>query len=70
MFECWHRPGPLKHGVRICRHCGVAIEPCPCVDQFTFRKLDDRCTICNGSGWVAIVRGRNEKFQEALAVYA
>jgi hypothetical protein len=51
-----------------CRHCGVLIEQCPCVKLF--RSVDDECRCCNGSMWVAVVRGRIAKFAEFLADHA
>jgi hypothetical protein len=54
---CWHRPGrTLASKTVVCRHCGVAIEYCPCVDD-TYRKCNRNCSACGGSMWVAIVRG-------------
>jgi len=64
-MDCWHRPGrALRSGARLCRYCGVLIDWCDCVDGLTFRKLDDDCRACLGSGWVAVVRGRIAKFRE------
>jgi hypothetical protein len=61
---CWHRPGrELRHGIRLCRSCGVLIDWCPCVPD-SYRKVDDRCLACGGSGWVAVLRGRLAKFRE------
>ena len=65
--ECFHRPGKTVRGIVTCRHCRVAIEFCPCVNE-TFRKVDDNCAACLGSMWVAIVRGRAEKFKEFVAL--
>lgn len=61
---CWHRPGRrIRFGV-LCRHCGVLIEECPCVE---WRKVRSDCPLCQGGGWVAVVRGRRAKFAELLA---
>lgn len=60
---CWHRPRPnAKH--LVCAFCGVLIEECPCV---VWRVPYGDCTACDGSGWVAVVRGKGEKFAEYLA---
>jgi hypothetical protein len=53
---CWHRPGRMVGNVRTCRHCGVAIEECPCV-EYRVVKGGATCA-CEGSGWVAIVRSK------------
>jgi hypothetical protein len=42
----------------------VLVEECPCVK---FRVPDGKCEICNGSGWVAVVRGAVEKYVEYLS---
>lgn len=55
---CWHRPGklfPLRN-FRVCRHCGVPVEECPCVDYGRSAKSD--CPCCEGSGWVGIIRSK------------
>lgn len=61
---CWHRPGRAAGRWMTCRHCGVAIEWCPCV--LNYRNVNARCRICSGSGWVAIVRSQKAKFAEYI----
>lgn len=70
-MNCWHRPGPYSpSGTYVtCRHCGVAIEFCPCVGP-TYRSVDDDCPACRGSMWVAVVRGRAQKFRDYLGLAA
>lgn len=63
---CWHRPGKMVRNCLTCRHCGVAIEECPCM-PVTARKVDDNCPACLGSGFVAIVRTRYAKYREEIA---
>lgn len=60
---CWHRAGRTIGHTVTCRHCGVAIEYCPCVGPH-FRSVDTDCDLFNGSMWIAIVRGAAEKFLE------
>lgn len=63
---CWHRAGRmLRSGVVVCRNCAVAIEYCPCVDG-SYRKCDPNCKACQGSMWVAVVRGRVSKIAALL----
>lgn len=61
ILDCWHRPGVIRHfrriALRTCRTCGVPVEECPC-DRW--RVPDDKCPICSGSGWVAVVRSRSQ----------
>lgn len=64
-MSCWHRPGKMVRGSVTCRFCGVFIVYCPCVGP-TFRSVDDSCQCCNGSMWVAMVRGRIEKFGQQI----
>lgn len=59
---CWHR-ARARGSILVCRHCGVAVEECPCV---TNRVPTAGCTYCDGSGYVALVRGKREKFAEYL----
>lgn len=61
MILCWHRL-MIRGKHQVCRHCGVAVEECPCVSGY--RSPKDGCRCCSGSGWVAIVRGQIEKFIE------
>lgn len=62
-MNCWHQAGrQTRRGVVTCRHCGVAIEYCPCTGE-TFRHVDHNCRYCHGSMWVAIVRGPRAAFQ-------
>jgi hypothetical protein len=69
-MTCFHRPGrSTKSGIVTCRHCGVAIEQCSCVGQWS-RSVDHNCTACLGSMWCAIVRGWRAKLAEALESYA
>jgi hypothetical protein len=65
--DCWHRPGPYTRNHNVtCRHCGVIIEYCPCVNE-TFRKCDPNCRCCRGSMWVAVARSRTQKLREYVA---
>lgn len=67
MQPCWHRPGRLtRSGAVTCRHCAVAVEECPCVDE-THRKVNSQCEACFGGGWVAIVKGWRTKLRELVA---
>jgi hypothetical protein len=59
---CWHR-AKVRGKILVCVHCGVAVEECPCV---VYRVPDGACVYCNGSGYVAILRGNREKFAEYL----
>jgi hypothetical protein len=59
---CWHRGRKRKNG-HVCVNCGVACEECPCA---CYRAPQGACTACNGSGWVAIVRGNVAKFREYI----
>lgn len=67
MMLCWHQPGRMSLSGKLvtCRHCGVAIEYCPCVGP-TFRSLNHDCTLCLGSMWVAVVRGWRLQFRAYL----
>ncbi len=67
---CWHRPGrTTRAGTVTCRSCGVAIENCLCVGQWS-RAVDAQCAACGGSGWVATVRGWRAKLAEALESFS
>lgn len=80
-FACWHRPGRLiksgvfRDGVLVqgevwaCRHCGVPVEECPCV-EYRISKLGSNCVKCEGSGWVAIVRSKRETIRQTLDLAA
>jgi hypothetical protein len=59
---CWHRARP-RGKILVCVHCEVAVEQCPCV---IYRVVDADCVYCDGSGYVAIVRGKLAKFREYL----
>lgn len=48
----------------LCRFCGVAIEECPCEPT---KRNEEPCRACGGSEWVAIWRGKAEKFAAYLA---
>lgn len=61
-MRCWHRLRIHKR-LTLCRHCGVEIEECPCVE---WRMIKPGCPCCCGSGWVAKVRGHKDKFAEYL----
>lgn len=66
---CWHRPGrKTKSGIITCRHCGVAIEGCPCEGQW-YRSANPDCPCCFGSAWLAIVRGKMAKMAEAFEAF-
>lgn len=65
---CWHLPGrQIRPEVLACRHCGVAIEECPCVPVLA-HKVYENFPTCLGSGFVAILRSRYTKYREAIAV--
>ncbi len=80
-FACWHRSGRVllaevwrsgevvRPEIRACRHCGVAIEECPCV-QYRVSKLGSNCPACEGSGWVGILRSKRETIKQALDLVA
>lgn len=69
-FACWHRPGPVIRGdVHKCRHCGVAIEECPCV-EYRISKLGSNCPACEGSHWVGIIRSKRDTLKQALDLAA
>lgn len=61
---CWHRAGRIVGRWLTCRHCGVAIEECPCVSYH--RVVDESCWCCFGSGYVAIVRSYRAKLRELI----
>lgn len=61
---CWHRPGRAFRQYRLCRHCGIAIEECPCVDWG--RSPGQHCSACEGSGWVSVVRSRGRMLRDML----
>lgn len=61
---CWHRPGRRTRSFLMCRHCGVAIEECPCVKWN--RSPADDCPLCQFSGWIATVRIERARFAEYL----
>jgi len=63
---CWHRPGKLHGRTRLCRHCGVAVEECACLDWG--RSPASGCVACEESGWVAIVRSRVALLRQFLAL--
>lgn len=59
---CWHRCGRVRYfrrvAFRVCRHCGVPVEECPCA---TWGRMPARdCPCCEGSGWVAIIRSKRQ----------
>jgi hypothetical protein len=67
MEPCWHRPGRMtRRGTMTCRHCGVAVEFCPCTDA-GYRHYDPKCLACRGSMWVAVVRSWRAKLLELVA---
>lgn len=53
---------------RVCRHCGDAIEDCPCV-EYRVVKGGAGCA-CGGSGWVAIVRSHVRTVAAVLGLEA
>jgi hypothetical protein len=59
---CWHRLR-IRGKLNLCLNCGVLIEECPCV---AFRVPDGKCPMCLGSGWLSVVRGNRQKFQDYL----
>lgn len=60
---CWHRLR-IRGRHHVCKYCGVLVEQCPCV--VNFRVADGGCPCCDGSGWVAVVRGKIAKFLEYM----
>lgn len=68
-FWCWHRPGIEKKFARstfrLCRHCGVPVEECPCV---SWRLPDGKCPICEGSGWIALIRSRLQTLRDSVCL--
>lgn len=60
---CWHRL-VIRKGRNVCRFCGVEIETCPCE---AYRVPDGKCDLCQGSGWLALLRSSREKFLEYMA---
>lgn len=61
--RCFHRLR-IEGRHHVCRHCGVLIEECPCVE---WRQIKKGCPCCFGGGWVAVVTGHIVKFAEYLA---
>lgn len=59
-MKCFHQLR-IRGRLHLCRHCGVAIEECPC---FQNRVPDGKCDLCLGSGWLATVRSDRQKFME------
>lgn len=62
---CWHRPGVVRGVWVTCRHCGVAIERCPCAGEYE-RKVNSDCVMCGGSTWVSFVRSAKAMFASYL----
>jgi hypothetical protein len=54
-----------KRRVQTCRHCGVAIEQCPCVSHFRAAGAQDG-PACEGSGWAGLVRSKHAALVEVL----
>ena len=67
---CWHRPGLLRHFrhivLRVCRHCGVPVEECPCLSWG--RTPNSECPACEGSGWCAIIQSRQQTVRNFVEV--
>lgn len=61
-YLCWHRGRKHRIGF-VCRNCGVEVSECPCA---FFRAPQGSCPWCQGSGFVAVVRGQVAKFREYL----
>ena len=49
--------------LHLCQTCGVLIEECPCV---ALPRSGWKCELCFGSGWLAVVRGNRQKFEDYL----
>lgn len=64
-MRCWHRLRITRNRLTVCRHCGVEVEECPCV---RWRVVDPKCLFCDGSGWVAVVKGQMQRFREYVDV--
>lgn len=62
LFEGWAIVEIFGHQ-RYAWHCGVVIEECPHEPR---KRYEDPCPCCGGSFWVAIVRGKIEKFRDYL----
>lgn len=65
-MRCWHQLR-IRGRWQVCRHCGVQIEQCPCVSHE--RAPDSDCKLCDGSGWLSVVRSQAEMFREFLALF-
>lgn len=64
-FYCWHKAGrQTRGGIVTCRHCGIGVEECPCLTWS--RSPNDECPMCEGSGWVAMVRSRRATLVQIL----
>lgn len=66
-FYCWHRPGREVRGFRLCRHCGIVIEECPCVSYG--RDAAKGCTACEGSCWVGRLVSKSALLVQALPIH-
>lgn len=62
--QCWHRPGSERGAGRLCRTCGIGIQECPCVSYMRSPERD--CPLCEGSGWVSVVRSKLQAFRDVL----
>ena len=58
---CWHQLR-IRGRFKVCRHCGIGIEQCPCVAFDRVPKGD--CILCFGSGWIAVIRSEAMRFRE------
>jgi hypothetical protein len=63
---CFHRPGPMRGNFRTCRHCRVAIDECPCVTWH--RNTEKGCRLCEGSGWLGIIRSNHAMLAQMLDI--
>ncbi len=62
---CWHRPGRIHGSTWTCRHCAVGISECACV-SYSRSPAPGCCPMCEGSGWVAILRSKLATMRQTL----
>lgn len=71
LHYCWHRPGRIqafrRASFRMCRNCNVPLQECPCVDWC--RTPNAACSVCEGSGWIAIIRSRAQTVRDVLGSF-
>ncbi len=62
---CWHRPGRVILNARLCKHCGVAIEECPGVENRQACRGGKDCS-CEGSGWLGTIRSKRSLLEQTI----